>query len=62
MGVFMTVFVVMLVVLGPLALRNTLRRISSQGDGTRRFNAGRDCHYCGGWGEINGSMRLMQNP
>jgi rRNA maturation endonuclease Nob1 len=44
------IFLIFIAVLGPLALRNTIRKINRNGGSDRPFVPGRDCHACGGWG------------
>jgi hypothetical protein len=51
-AVFVLVFVGAVVILGPIAFRNKVRKLRSGGG--YPFVPGRDCQRCGGWGNING--------
>jgi hypothetical protein len=50
--VFLLVFVGAVVILGPIAFRNKVRKLRSGGGDP--FVPGRDCQRCGGWGNVNG--------
>ena len=51
-AVFVLVFVGAVIILGPIAFRNKVRKLRSGGG--YPFVPGRDCQRCGGWGNING--------
>jgi hypothetical protein len=55
-------FGLIILVLGPIAFYNSFinpktRTVSPRGP--RPFIEGRDCRYCGGWGNINGAQCLI---